>query len=260
MMNTTTNCHDDARRATVRAHRDKHGHPDLNGLDYVEVAGDQTTLTAYFLGKLPPQLHGDRSDLLKHLRIDGGRRIRNIQIIDIKPHIETDSWLDDYLTIYVDQPGDFSTYTLRLVDLTGIDPHYDRADFSFKVDCPSDLDCAVPATCPPPTLVEPDINYLAKDYASFRQLILDRLALIMPQWQERHVPDLGIALVEVLAYVGDQLSLLPGRSRNRSLSRYRAPAHLGAAPHAPRRLSAARRLQCAGLGVCRYRSRLRHQA
>ena len=41
---------------------------------------------------------------------------------------------------------------------------------------------------------------------SFRQLILDRLALIMPNWQETHVPDLGIALVEILAYTGDYLS------------------------------------------------------
>ena len=37
-------------------------------------------------------------------------------------------------------------------------------------------------------------------------LILDRLALLMPEWQERDVPDLGIALVEVLAYAGDHLS------------------------------------------------------
>ena len=28
----------------------------------------------------------------------------------------------------------------------------------------------------------------------------------MPDWRERHVPDLGIALVELLAYVGDHLS------------------------------------------------------
>ena len=28
----------------------------------------------------------------------------------------------------------------------------------------------------------------------------------MPDWQERHVPDLGVALVELLAYVGDNLS------------------------------------------------------
>jgi predicted phage baseplate assembly protein len=60
--------------------------------------------------------------------------------------------------------------------------------------------------CPPPERDEPEINYLARDYASFRQLILDRLALIMPDWQERHVPDLGITLVELLAYAGDHLS------------------------------------------------------
>src|SRR5260370_16589713 len=76
----------------------------------------------------------------------------------------------------------------------------------FKAACPSDLDCKSEAVCPPEKRDEPEINYLAKDYASFRQLILDRLALIMPDWQERHVPDIGIALVELLAYVGDYLS------------------------------------------------------
>ena len=68
---------------------------------------------------------------------------------------------------------------------------------------------ASPRAClptPEPQATKPEINYLAKDYASFRQLILDRLALNMPRWQETHVPDLGIALVELLAYVGDYLS------------------------------------------------------
>jgi len=86
------------------------------------------------------------------------------------------------------------------------DARYDQVEFSFKVDCPSDLDCKQEAVCPPEKLDEPEINYLAKDYASFRQLILDRLALVMPDWRERHVPDLGITLVELLAYVGDHLS------------------------------------------------------
>jgi hypothetical protein len=87
-----------------------------------------------------------------------------------------------------------------------IDPHYDHIDFNFKINCPSELDCKAEDICPPETRQEPEINYLAKDYASFRQLILDRLALVMPEWRERHVPDLGIMLVEVLAYVGDYLS------------------------------------------------------
>src|SRR5262249_5701315 len=51
-----------------------------------------------------------------------------------------------------------------------------------------------------------EINYLAKDNESFRQLILDRLAVIMPQWMETHAPDLGITLVQLLAYAGDYLS------------------------------------------------------
>ena len=52
----------------------------------------------------------------------------------------------------------------------------------------------------------PHINYLSKDYASFRQLIYDRLALTMPDWQEQHVPDIGVTLVELLAYIADYLS------------------------------------------------------
>lgn len=54
--------------------------------------------------------------------------------------------------------------------------------------------------------MKPSIDYMAKDYASFRQLMLDRLAATLPGWQERHAPDLGIALVELLAYAADYLS------------------------------------------------------
>ena len=110
------------------------------------------------------------------------------------------------MAVHLDKRGDFSTYTLRLVDLEGIDPCYDHLKFNFLASCPSDLDCKTKAICPPPKRSEPEISYLAKDYSSFRQLILDRLALILPQWQERHVPDIGITLVELLAYAGDYLS------------------------------------------------------
>ena len=115
--------------------------------------------------------------------------------------------------------------------------------------CPTDLDCKHAAGLPAAGYApQPDINYLAKDYASFRQLILDRLALIMPDWQETHVPDIGIMLVELLAYAGDLSQLLPGRGRDRSLSRHRPPAHLRAPPRAAGRLCDARRLQRARLG------------
>ena len=36
--------------------------------------------------------------------------------------------------------------------------------------------------------------------------MLDRMAVLMPRWRERNAADLGVALVEMLAYVGDHLS------------------------------------------------------
>ena len=52
----------------------------------------------------------------------------------------------------------------------------------------------------------PEIDYLAKDFASFRQLMLDQISLLVPDWQERHPADLGDVLVEILAYAADYLS------------------------------------------------------
>ena len=198
-------CQQDTRRDWVRG-------KGWNGLDYLEVVLDQppetgATLSVYFLGKLPPEFSVEGQDLRQYLRLDGGRRIQNIRIVSVEAVVDpNDSEKDDILLVRLDQGGDFSIYTLRLVGVENIDRRYDHLDFSFKIDCPSDLDCVPPCACEPPILVEPDINYLAKDYASFRQLILDRLAVVMPDWSERHVPDLGIALVELLAYTGDYLS------------------------------------------------------
>lgn len=193
-------CQQDGRREAVRRMNG------WNGLDYVEVSCDQRTLTAYFLGKLPPELRENQPGIERYLRVEGGRRITGITITDVDPVVESDPEKDDYLVVQLDKYGDFSTYTLRLVGVENIDPRYDHADFSFKVSCPSELDCVPPCQCQPPALEEPELNYLAKDYASFRQLIFDRLALLLPDWRERHVPDLGVALAEVLAYTGDYLS------------------------------------------------------
>ncbi len=215
-------CQQDDRRDAVR------GATELNGLDYVEVSNDQLTLTAFFLGKLPPELapsepkpqtaatadakapaskvRQKKHGLEKYLRLQGGVRVKDIRIQNVTAVADPDPEKDDQLVIRLDKYGDFSTYTLGLVGVSNIDPRYQQVDFNFKVNCPSDLDCAPVCQCAPEPLAEPEINYLAKDYASFRQLILDRLSLLVPDWTERHVPDLGIALVELLAYTGDYLS------------------------------------------------------
>ncbi|MDD1759436.1 MAG: hypothetical protein LUQ44_02415, partial [Methanothrix sp.] len=190
-------CQEDMRRKCIRKMQ-------LNGLDHLEENENQKKLYVYFLGKLPSGL--TEQNAMEHVQIEGGQRIRDIKITDIDLFHREESDLDDYMVVYLDKRGDFSTYTLRLVDLEGIDSQYNHLDFNFLASCPSDLDCKEKAICPPPKRSEPEISYLAKDYSSFRQLILDRLSLIMPQWQETHIPDIGITLVELLAYAGDYLS------------------------------------------------------
>lgn len=205
MSAVSLSCRDEARRGAVRA---KTG---LNGLDYLEVSEDQLTLTVYFLGKAPADL--DKANL----RISGGLRITGITVLSIDIQREEDPERDDCMQVSVDRYGDFSSYSLSVVErdeqgrptdrpLSGFDPRYARLDFSFKAACPGDLDCNTVSSCPTEPSQVPEINYLVKDYASFRRLMLDRIALLMPDWQERHVPDLGVTLVELLAYTADRLS------------------------------------------------------
>ena len=202
----------------------------LNGIDYLEVLDDeavplasprQQTLLVHFLQPNP-------SLTAANFRIDGGVRITPITVawafpapsVPVPPaNLQEQAYfaaLPDAAKVVVirtNQAGDFSTYTLRLIESAdnlapppGFDPRLSSVDFGFKVECPSDFDCATTAACPPDNLPAPLINYLAKDYESFRQLMLDRLAVTMPAWQERHPADLGVALVEVLAYAADHLS------------------------------------------------------
>jgi hypothetical protein len=60
--------------------------------------------------------------------------------------------------------------------------------------------------CAPEQVAEPLIDYLAKDYTSFRRLMLDRLSTLVPDWRERSPADLWVTLVEALAFRADELS------------------------------------------------------
>jgi hypothetical protein len=210
-MNSPENCRDTAkRRRRIREAARRSGSREPNGIDYVEVDEGQTVITVYFLNKAP---HGVGPE---NVRIEGGVRVRGIRAVAVTLCEVEDEARDDCMRVVVDKYGDFSTYTLRLVEaaggrpgalpLEGFDPRYAQIDFSFKANCPSDFDCAPAADCPEEAPPEPEIDYLARDYASFQRLIYDRLSLVMPDWKERHVPDIGVALVELFAYVGDYLS------------------------------------------------------
>lgn len=205
-------------------------HPTLNAIEYLEV-----------LDQMAPEECLRQRILIVHcvkpvsgitetnVRIDGGVRsaVRVLKASiasDMKdslkdlPPKERQMILDNdaperVLIVETGAIGDFSYYRLKLVQSAasddppeGFDPFLSEIEFSFKVECPSDFDCLPQLLCPPQIFPEPHIDYLAKDYASFRRILLDRLSTIMPDWKERNTADIGVALVEILSYVGDHLS------------------------------------------------------
>ncbi len=205
-MGTQYRCANENRRDAVRKAVDQNNNPILNGMDYLEVASaDQLTLAVHFIHKLPAAT--DANALTdRNFVVEGGERVRGIKV-------KIESITDNVVALQVNKAGDYSTYTLRLVageenkqPPPGFDPQLSAISFSFKVDCPSEFDCKPGDECPPEDLPAPLIDYLAKDYSSFRRLMLDRISAILPDWKEHNPADMQMALVEAVAYAADYLS------------------------------------------------------
>lgn len=101
---------------------------------------------------------------------------------------------------------DPNPYRVELVDVPRIDPLFSSATFSFlpsglraRAEAAGELLQEAGETLAP-------LDYMARDYRSLRALMLDRMELAAPDWRERNPADLGVAVVEALAYAGDQLS------------------------------------------------------
>jgi baseplate J-like protein len=190
-------CTGEDRRAALKVH------PTLQGIDYLEVTTpDQLTLDVHFIetgspGVLNAMLTAVQADK-KLVTIEGGVRERGIRVVSATK-------VGRLLRVVVDRAGDFSAYTLGIKH-TDLDPAFSAVEFSFKAGCPSRFDCKPREDCPPEERIEPAIDYLAKDYASFRQALLDYLPLTVPDSTERHEADVEIALLELFAHVGDLIS------------------------------------------------------
>ncbi|NIM95762.1 MAG: putative baseplate assembly protein [Anaerolineales bacterium] len=197
-------CDDEERRKTIAAH------DTIHGIDYVEIvttpaALNQRVINIYFIAKTTTagathlaNMLASLDDAVESVSIVGGVRIPAVQVEAVK-HVV------DHIEVTVKQPGDFSIYTLT-IQHPQLDPVYAQCDLNFKVACPSRFDCRQKEICPEEPRREPQIDYMAKDYASFRQALIDLIPTLAPQWKERHEADLGIAMVELLSYVGDHLS------------------------------------------------------
>ncbi|OUL36285.1 hypothetical protein [Nostoc sp. 106C] len=186
-------------------------HPQQIGLDYIQVETNLLQLWLYFLPGVDTKYNSLSQITAANIRIIRGANVTtNLQVERITP--SPPNILQVQLLQVQDRQqdtsasGNFPVYTLELINVPHLDPFFSQASFSLEVDKPSPFDPlrSLPSLPEPPSTLE--IDYLARDYSSFRQLMLDRLSVVMPQWKERHPADLGITLVEILAYAGDRLS------------------------------------------------------
>jgi hypothetical protein len=182
----------------------------LNGIDFLEVLDSaapsgkkQKLLDVAFLkpdgvATLGPQ----------NFSITGGVRILGIKVLSVtlQPDGRT-------LRLELNQAGDFSLYTLALrqgpVNASppaNMDRQLSKVTFSFKVECPSEFDCAEEPAPTPARRQGPPTDYLTRDWAGFRRLMLDRMSATIPDWTERNPADLGVTVVEVLADAADKAS------------------------------------------------------
>jgi hypothetical protein len=202
-------CQNERRLQTARTQQGVNGQY-LNGIDYLEVATDQKTLKVYLL-------HDWFSDRFTPDNI----KIKNANQ-EVIP-VEAANSFGKLITVRLREiPNSTPSYTLRLVESPlkllnlgkfdsneppqGFDPQLAEIRFSVRSQSSDTVDCKAEEPAPEPELPPPAIDYLAKDYESFRQLMLDRLTITMPNWRERSPADLGVMLVEVLAYAADHLS------------------------------------------------------
>lgn len=58
------------------------------------------------------------------------------------------------------------------------------------------------------------IDYLARDFSSFRKALVDLIPAKVPEWTDRSEADFGVVLIELFAYMGDILSYYQDRLAN----------------------------------------------
>ncbi len=138
--------------------------------------------------------------------------------------------LNRRILLQLNQTGDFSIYTLS-VSGADIDPFFASHKLRFRLGCDDPFDCRPPEV-PAPT--EPElqvvIDYLAKDYSSFRQALLDFIpdadARLDRAQRGRHRHDAARAVCRHRRHA----QLHAGPRRQRSVPRERDPAPVSRRP------------------------------
>lgn len=114
------------------------------------------------------------------------------------------------LEITVVAPGDFAIHRLTIDDAR-VDPFFNDRAFSFKQGCPSIFDCRDDCEPEPLRGVDFPVDYLARDFFSFRRALLDFAKQRYPRWSEPIEADQAVMLMEIMAALGDEFAYTQDR-------------------------------------------------
>lgn len=118
------------------------------------------------------------------------------------------------LTILAEEDGGFQIYRLQVTDTpddagpSRIDGFSDRLEFSFKQGCPSPFDCKPREDCPPERLDDYPVDYLARDFESFRAALSAFARDRYPDWDIDTPADFGAMVAEMFSALGDEFAFL----------------------------------------------------
>lgn len=215
----------------------------VTGIDFIQVVdpADQTVLRVYFLidpDNDPDYLDPDKlcdpivytadlpvdvsTDTVTIVSRSGGERLAEVPVVRATyKAVPLDGQMRTVLEVKTAEPGDFSIYRLTLIDepekpvnerKQRFDRFFNGIGFSFKQGCPSDLDCEPPdPLCPPEEWVDFPVDYLARDFVSLRNALLDFASQRYPDWTEKIEADAGVMMAEIMAALGDEFSYIQDR-------------------------------------------------
>ncbi len=157
------------------------------------------------LAAIVADIGADPSRIQQVFRLRGGARLvagnaaGQVQVSSV-------SALDSSrLRLRISPVGDYSTYRLELVwNASLIDPFFSSIGFKFRTGCFTN-DCA-PVQSGRPPLPSPGIDYLAKDYDSFRHTLMVAMAERVPGWSSTSEADHDQVLIDLFAAAADELS------------------------------------------------------
>ena len=137
--------------------------------------------------------------------ITGGRRVPAGPLAgQVQTVAVTGNPADDFVELTVAPIGDYSVYTLQ-IDHPNIDPIFSSLRFKFRPGC-FNADCSPEWAPAAPAPIDPRIDYLAKDYDSFRHTMIAAMSDRVPGWRATSEADLDQVLIDLISAAADELS------------------------------------------------------